>query len=356
MTLDGPHLHAPRITHANLSAALQSASFLSSVGGVAFDGVATGERGLRVVALRYNAARPDGQRLEVTVQAEGSSPQAVTAAIYDWQLVPIARFADSQTFQCFTLFGRLQDQNDEQVRRARGEELLNYHSAFADTLLGLRLMQADLLIIRPDACDLPKENGSYYLGAGETAPDVRLNQKRLYTCQHGFGGSRFSSYVICDHGQSVVFAARNGALELTGAPYWYCWRYKIDDRQKLREAQMAINREAEQIVRQQPRNQGDTQEDLQRRFDLLVDRLRTERLFEALPEYSRQVSAAVQAAEGVNPAVYRALANTMRYASFFRHAKKAQPEQWQAFVASLRGVRLDPAVHTPTAMQGHMRR
>ncbi len=76
--------------------------YVGRVGGIASDGVAAPEQGLVVntIAPTYSTTRPDGQRLLVAING-----QTVTAPIYDWQLIPIAKFADSDSFSCFTMFG-----------------------------------------------------------------------------------------------------------------------------------------------------------------------------------------------------------------------------------------------------------
>src|SRR4051794_8170662 len=101
--------------------------------------------------------RPDGRRLWVHMWTRGGGVKTVMAPIYDWQLIPIARFPDGEQHACFTLFGKLKDGIETEARRDRGEKILNYHPAFEDTLLGLRLMQADIQILHPDACDLPAD-------------------------------------------------------------------------------------------------------------------------------------------------------------------------------------------------------
>ncbi len=54
--------------------------------------------------------------------------------------------------------------------------IVRFHPALRDTLLGLRLMQLDMLIISEDAADLPKRNDEYVLGRGEVPPDLAANE------------------------------------------------------------------------------------------------------------------------------------------------------------------------------------
>jgi hypothetical protein len=100
--------------------------------------------------------------------------------IYDWQLLPIAKLADSPYTACFTLYGDRQGIQDDSVRRdleENGGSVVAYHPALKDTLLGLRLMQLDMLIGSEDAADLPKLKNQYLLGDGERAPLLVSNRR-----------------------------------------------------------------------------------------------------------------------------------------------------------------------------------
>ena len=54
--------------------------------------------------------------------------------------------------------------------------------------------------------------------------------------------------------------------------------------------------------------------------------------------------------EGINPAVYRSLDQTMRFAALFRRFRANDRRSFEQFVASLRGVPVTPRVQTPTVM------
>jgi hypothetical protein len=278
-------------------------------------------------------------------------PQEVMAPIYDWQLKPIAQFAATADFGCFTLFGALKDKADTEARRARGEEILNYHPAFENTLLGLRLMQADILILRPEACDLVKQDGRWLLGAGESAPDVGANEQRLmrvHRAEQSLPGRPFRSYVICDQGVPVTFGATNGVLVLTGDPFWHCWKTKQDSPEAFRHVQEEANRRGNERLRELPDVHTLSDAERHRRFEEFFDDEVSEAMLVQMPDYSRELSALIHREDGINPAVYSALGNTMRYAAFFRHVKAQHPRQWSEFLNSLAKVRLAPDVQTPT--------
>lgn len=342
---------------------LPSYSFLSNVGGVAFGGVALNRTGHKVVALSYDARKPDGQRLRVVLESAGGRKVGAVAAIHDWQLVPIARFAATDQSACFTMFGNLADPVEQAQRRAQGHHILGYHPAFQDTLLGLRLFQADILIIRPDACDLPTVGGRYLLGAGEQPRNVLANQT-CFDYLHGTierAGSAFTSYVICDYDQEILFSVNRSKLSLTGSPYWYCWRRKIDDPVVLQELQNRANDQANTALNAEINkdrvdlsafefNEKWTTAFQRERHGVVFDQVMSANLLQPMPELSAAISSQMPKLDGINPVVYQALLTTMRYAAFFRHFKQQDAPSYEQFVASLADVAIKPPVETPAVM------
>jgi len=88
--------------------ALNNYSFVSSVGGVAFDSTAIPEDAIEKISVDYNPKKPDGQRLSLVI-----NNQSVTAKIADWQLIPIANYANTEYYSVFTLFGSLSSLDSE---------------------------------------------------------------------------------------------------------------------------------------------------------------------------------------------------------------------------------------------------
>jgi len=365
MKLSGAHLldePAPPLKNPTpVSRGIKSHAFVSSVGGVAFGGVASLEKGWSIADLAYHADKPDGQRLEVTLVDPSGKSQTVTAAIHDWQLVPIAEFAADEQHAIFTLFGELKDKEREKYHRERGHHILNYNSAFEDSLLGLRLFQADVLILREYACDLPKQNDDYVLGAGESPPDVQANRRALASLHEhmGTGKQKFQSYVICDHGSEVKASAQDGKLMLTGRPFWYFWR-TADDKD-LMKVQEAANRLANRKIREELEidkkimsyeelTQKYTPEYQRRRHGEIFDEVVSKELLRALPKLSKDVSDRIKELGGVNPEVYESLTAVMRYAAFFRLVQKTKKDQFSEFLSSVQNIETSPGVNTPTVL------
>ena len=85
---------------------LSSWDFVSKVGGVALEAVATPEESLRnkKIELLYDSSRPDGNRLAVSIEGQIYHP-----FLPDWELVPIANYANSKYNAAVSLFGRGSD-------------------------------------------------------------------------------------------------------------------------------------------------------------------------------------------------------------------------------------------------------
>jgi hypothetical protein len=295
-----------------LRIALRTPSYLLAVGGVVFEAKAELAPGFRTrqLDIHYDHSQPDGRRLGVTI--DGGK---LVAPIYDWQLVPIARFADSEHTAAFSLFGRPEDLGDEKAASdvgGNGGVILKYHEAFKDTLVGLRLFQLDILIGFEDATDLPGYRGYYMLGRGETVPDHAANVlafSNLDAVCLSFApsgrNSAFHSYVIHDAKSKVTISSRGAYLHLTGQPRYHTFHFG--------------------------RSRSDP----------------------PLPNWrlNRWLSRNIPAVRNINPAVWDTATNVMRYAAFFRYAKAANEQGWRSFIARLEATQPRPAVDTPAVFR-----
>ena len=286
------------------------AAYFFEVGGVTFEGVARPRPGTVIgnLSLTYQPTRPDGQRLIVTIDG-----QQLIAPVFDWQFIPAARFAASPYTACFTLFGNPDDLNNasvaEYVEQNYGR-VIKFAPAFKNTLVGLRLMQLDMLIISPDAVELPQLNSRYILGAGESQPDLASNSeaaKRISSGLERFDGPgqgrAFESYVINDQRSPVYIGSAMGYLTLSGTPSYYT--FKIRGRDTDAPAVVPNTRLNDWLASQ-------------------TDNLRN-----------------------INPDVWDNAVTTARYSAFFRYAKQNSPQSWGRFLTQIAGVQLVPSVTTP---------
>jgi hypothetical protein len=206
-------------------------AYALKVGGVAFTSTAASSDGSKVLGFVYDGAAPDGTRLRARVKTADGTAMTLPLAAPDWIHVPLARLVATDDTGAVTLFGELEDKAlEEKLKEEQNAMIASYHPAMKDTLLGLRLLQADMLVIEDNATDLFKDKGKYILGKGETAPsqqDLKRNQAALKAVQKWIEAQpdQFSSYITGDMGSKVTYAVVDGKLKLSGTPNWYCWRF-----------------------------------------------------------------------------------------------------------------------------------
>ena len=340
--------------------------FCSAVGGVAFGAVAISADGSVIKGFTYNAQRQDGSRLEALV-LKGGNQYRITLPVYDWELVPTARFAQGDQDVVVTFFGSLLDKNEEERLRAKGCRFMNYHKDVDNTLMGLRVLQADLLAFHPAGLSDFTENGVVIKGAGEPFVANKLSQEE----QKYYGSSGAKSYVICDVGIRIGFKITdNMQLVFSGDAVWSCWKSNLS-RQKARtyeveflnqintpEGNLKLQNEfAEKLTPLDKVTVQNNEELFRTRFmeygnnkkrDYMNEKY--QETFMQLPAVSSKLSSLMKANEGGNPPVYRALSKFMRYAALFRYVKQQDADGYAAFVDTLSGVKPRPSIETPTVM------
>jgi hypothetical protein len=381
--------------------------YVGRIGGVAFDGVAAPANDLNISSLElaYSAASTDGQRMSLSINR-----QSVDTDIYDWQLIPIAKFADSDNPSCVTLFGRLNNPDLEGLYAMIGGRFVNYHPSFNNTLLGLRLFQLDDLIIDKWAYELPTEKGQYLLGAGESAPgkekEVGWKKFSEYRDRNEALFESAISYLICDRDQPVRFDTRDGKLDLTGEPFYSFWDIDRDKYESLISGEaldIAKSALAVELRRSVPartlvaqkswlitqlqngidRYKTDVDDQMiveslgysallnllqldstardnslrRQTVPTLKNRLAELRTLQDMPaprdvkELSQMLANNTDMIRAINPAVWDAGVVVMRYAAFFRYVKDKHPEQWRSFLTQIeRAPAPQPPAKTPTVL------
>ncbi len=337
---------------------LESLHFINQVGGVAFDGIArsAGSTTWTAVALEYDAGRIDGERLHIVFTDSRNSKYEVVAPIYNWQLFPIVRFANSEASACATSQGELVDEALQKRHLSSGDWILNYHPAFENTLLGLRLVQADFLGVIPEACDLPQSYDVPVLGEGEQRPNIQSNRQSWLAYQEAARKIQeaYTAFVICDHQSPVLFSIKANKLILTGEPVW-CYLHvqqtvadslevllaeEVKRRKQELNAADTENIEPGKVdyvqnarVYQQLLNEY-TEEYLENRRAELVDALPPGKRLQQMHLFSAKMTGLIRRYRNMNAQVYDALTTTMRYAAFFRWVKRLSPTSLQSFMDS----------------------
>ncbi len=344
----------------------ENAHLLEKMGGIVFESAARpdAEAEGKQVGIEYLPHNEDGKRLRISIGDRDHFP-----AIFDWQLLPIARFADSKA----TAVISTTEQSPDKIR---------YHPAFKNNLLGLRLFQADTLFDAPSSAwnlpryylpgdhthwvtadrvhvrSLPNEKGSVVrvlkkwagvkvlqsqlgwsrielgkksgwitsnlltrkspplLGGGESGfhtekPKALVEQIEAIRKRHHlslrakYGRDYRYGYLIHDKDSGIEFQSEPGRFTLTGQPEYYFWSGR--------------------------KGEGKTHPVVHMNFEM------------------RQK---IQLIGQVNPVVFQALLNTMRYAAFFRYCKNKNPRQWKSFLKSLEPVKI-PSIEIPVTSIFH---
>ena len=331
--------------------------FCSAVGGVAFGEMAVSEDGSVIERLMYHKDRADGERLEALVR-KGSQIINVTLPVYDWEFIPAARFAGGSQDAVATFFGSLSDKAEEARLRGKGCKFMNYHKDIANTLMGLRLIQADLLAFHSIGPLNFSEGGLPIKGSGEKLASESSNKMAIAPIKEYYGSSGIQSYVICDVGQKIGFsmvgAGSAKQLRLSGNPYWSCWNAKISEEELQMKLAMAFY---SQLSTTEQTLLLENEELLTSRLTEFIQKEGKTQMMQAQKEAFRrlsiesdQLSKLMKKHEGGNPPVYHALTKFMRYSALFRYAKDRNKSGYEAFLKSLSGVSLVPSIETPTVL------
>lgn len=313
------------------------------------------------IHLQYLPDLADGSRLALRFVSEDGEWYSATIPAYDWEFIPIAEFVLSDNVVVVTecgytdeekqllpeigeigTYGRLVIDTIEHARAARQnvDLVVNYHPAFQNTLLGLRLYHADMLFaprymlakqledIRHCA-RMPRYNGEIILGAGEPEPKESTYEYLYQVWFECFRASKILSrlyilakssnpnfpensiptfsFVICDLLSNInaqLISSNNSlVIKTSGYPTYWLW------------------------------------------FDSGGDvPLTSEELSSFFSELIRYVN-------GANVLAYRALCQTMRLAALFRFVRSRQPETFDSFVRDLPSQKHLPCLPTLKLIQ-----
>jgi hypothetical protein len=337
----------------NAPADLHNYDFLNTIGGVAFQSIAQPSADFPPgkFSLFYNAKKMDGQRLNVIMGKD-----TLTASLYDWQLIPLVEYSNSEFQSCVSLFG---PQSTEHAYH------IVYHRAFKNTLLGVRLLNSDIMLIDlSEFWKLPSFENTLILGAGETdTPEWQARQAAI-SLESALTTTQFQSYVLTDYGEDVRIGRVGKALTLTGAPYYHFWKSDFAAYQEKREKKgneinalvIRANALADSINSNRNLSYQDRIKLNDQRNELIMqhnekvkeaDALRPEVV--VLDDLIGRMKAQRSNLEQFNPAVYNAARNTMQFSAFFRYAKQQNSTNWSLFVASVKNVPVSPVVKTPVS-------
>lgn len=331
------------------SLSLSSYEFVSSVGGVAFEGIAAPDVSLKAdsLLLQYDCNRPDGKRLLIITKND-----TVTASIPDWQLIPIAKYSNSEYNATVSIFG-------ENISPTHFD--IVYHPELENTLLGLRLLQADIQLMDLETFwELPKYNSNgkqeEILGLGEKEKkekkSINKPESAIKAIRKALSNDSFQSWVLTDYNVEITFKFENGELELSGSPYYYFWfaeNFELTSINKRNELVREINIYTEFIpVLKECECTDKIYEYTEKRENLKAKLDQMEPKVHEAKELSNRMKQVNSALYKYNPNVYGAATITMQYSAFFRYVKNTNPTNWTTFITSVCQVKIQPTIQTPT--------
>jgi hypothetical protein len=285
-------------------------SITSVSGGVIFQATAVpaGNAVGRAVSIAYDPARADGQRLLLNVGGT-----AITTELYDWEIIPIARFVESGYSACMTLFDQPRTQEEWATHRLNSDSGImwaNFNQAFGNTLIGLNLFFVDAMFVNPsliqfadEAFDAPILGyHTSWRNERSAAKTLRIwNLSRVIQIlvreQNEIGS--WNSYIYTDYGTEISYSIENNRIVFTGVPSYL----------------FVKNNHTEKTVT--------VAEDLNERIIGLHDSI-----------YS------------INPTIYRSAERTAQWAAFFRMVQAEYPQIWRNFLGQISGIEASPRVET----------
>jgi hypothetical protein len=338
---------------------LRSYRFVGKVGGINFESEID-LSGLGI-DLDYDHSRPDGQRAFAII--DGSQ---FTIPLYDWELKPIVSYADSPYTAVVSIFGEGDDMENFRY--------INYHPAFEDTHIGVRLMQADIIFMDPFVfSEAPTEGGKkvYLQGERMELPSEERIKLATQVNELFMGEESFQAWVLTDTDMQPAMNLGDGALLVDLTPYFYFWKSETNQLEEdilrydaLVEAMGPMIAEYDALMTQYVSGSGDRKADVD-----LLNRMRNLQLFldpgmkeldelrariEKFEPEVEEVTTLVEKVKGnygvvkeLAPFVFDTVEKTAQYAALFRGAKRVNKQDWDDFRSEVsQSIELSP-VETP---------
>jgi len=346
------------------SAGLNSFSFLGRVGGVNFESTAFLSSQLKddSVTLDYTSENEDGKRLKIFIGNHflsflryfgsfGESIYKITGnkianpSIYDWQLKPIAEYANSEYSGVVSLFGEGEHRNKYFY--------IEYHPAFEDTLLGLRLFQSDIMLINLDElAALPKQEGNLILGKGEVEPNVESSKKAIKEVKSILAKIDIQSWVLTDvkHAttepqEGEILISNDQDIKIDVNPYYYFWKTNKDDVFKAEFISFLLNTIEDEIKEAILSNDSNKVQNLNEEKKKLEEEKNNIKIT-VVDEAIKQLKNSNLLYE-INPAVFDAVKKTSQYAALFRLVRRDNSANWEDFIKKMDTVEISK-IDTPS--------
>ena len=338
---------------------LRSKRFVSRAEGVNFEGVFNESyiKESGSFGIYYDEEGRDGERL-VLIYAN----EIVIVPIADWILVPVSKFVNDEYTVLISLFG------DGPARESN--YYIEYHSALKNTLLGLRLLQADMMLMAPQKFAMPmKQRGKEILGKFEKHSTGRISEDLIHQVYQIIERSDRQSWVLMDISSQKDIKLIGSELLYFNQPYYYFW--KSDERaeqeynsllQTYNKLVDRYNRSAEEYNDQAQRaSLGATKSQIQElnakeagieqmvvNLEKLKTRLSKDSEVIPLKSTNKLIRENWDLLVRLNPNVYNAVEKTASLIALLNYYKKYHSRSWKKFVQTIQDVQVIPKVYSPT--------
>lgn len=342
---------------------LRSYTNLTRVGGINFSSIYN-ENGADIYSITYDPGRPDGKR--VAIESESGT---YSVPLYDWELKPISNFSESPYTAVVSIFG---DGPETQEFR-----YIEFHKAFKDTHLGMRLLQADILLMDPFVfSEAPTFGGRKLYLPGEARELPMMDRFGANVAAFSMlSDFYFQAWVITDIGLQPRISLSDGVASADVGPYHYFWRADLEFRRRdleryeeLRNRGLSLSEEYDKLFAiYRDARPGSTEEissakaitELEEAILPIFEEL--EALDKSLESYEPTVEEVTELtglfrdrAPGselileIAPFVFDAYRKVAAYSALFRAVKRDNPKSWFEFLDRVNNsVQLEPVL-TPT--------
>ncbi|MDR2096393.1 MAG: hypothetical protein LBP76_12895 [Treponema sp.] len=353
--------------------------------GVAFYGVAVPEGNTvgQPVSLDYNAGRDDGNRLHVKIGA--AAP--VNSGLYDWEIVPLAYYADSPYTGAVTFLGDPPDTEDTKLtdiaEAAAGEGKnafwIKYHPDLGNTLVGYNLCLVDaMLVVRGEepinakvrdfamGDAYPRIQGyndsGYAIDESAKTMAAEFEQKlwaRYFTWDtiptYMDDGTptimlvahrdAWDTYIYSDDGMPITYRLNGNKIEFTGYPVYQhmkarscTWNLTLTEGKSI-PVELPLDLDLTMVGLDMYPTLGN---DMAKRWLITgnsIENCNFMRVnYEAVSELVdfMRMRESYEAMKAVNPVVFNAAERACHWTAFFRAVKKDHENAWVSFLDMLK--------------------
>jgi len=272
----------------------------SRVGGVIFQATAIPMENAigKILNISYDQLKEDGHRLVISYESFTISP-----TIYDWQLIPMVKLANSKYTACISLLG-FPETDTEVTLDTENTMWAEFHPDLINTLIGFNLFFVDAMLVDANP-DRMRKVTQYFKGIIPGYNDIPINENNsrigaAYLNAILAEDESWDSYIYTDANTEIKFKFGINDIIFNGIPTYHF--IKLDDDQEIVVLDQGLN--------------------IQIQNNLMQIR-------------------------SINPIIYDLAEKTAQWSALFRYIKEANISSWTQFVMQIDRVKLQYSIETP---------